>query len=146
MRLNVVFTIIISLLFSSCGRKINEEKQDYINIILFDKASSLVELVNKEIYSDSSFNYKIGGYGDPNVYVVLMHNSSDKIIELNLSEIKKTRLVDSDTLDFNDWFNMNNENINYLVFKEDFVKTEKEVNYKNKISLYEIYILARSVE
>ncbi|PZX58406.1 hypothetical protein LV84_01614 [Algoriphagus ratkowskyi] len=146
MRIYLINSIVIIFLLFSCNGRRSKQDLSSFKIILFESSDRNIRLMDSMIYSDSSFNYRIEGYGHPNIYVVLTHSHLDENLNINFSNIEIVELVDSDTIEFNDWFAIDNDEKTYIVFKEDFERLKTEKDKDRKIKLYEIYVLAKSIE
>jgi hypothetical protein len=146
MRVREFYIFVFILLLSSCTSEVINSDSNSKRIILLDAGLKNIRNTSEDVNSDSIFSYRIDGYGHPNVYVDLIHSPLDIISEINFSNLKKHKLIDSDTLGFNDWFAIDNNEEIYIIFMEDYEELISEEIKNKKIRLYKIYVIARSIE
>lgn len=136
----------ISFLFILLNCRPKEgETQIKKDIIIFNNLNDSVSFHNNSIDANPRYYYK-KSYGNPNVYVMLYHSPSNDIHTIRKEELLQNNLIDSDTVDFDFWFHLDDSNVApYLLLQEDYLDLIGAIEIK-KVKIYEIYVQANSIE
>lgn len=137
------FLLAVLISIVSCDERKENMLSSEKTIFILDDRSESIQFKSYSDEANSHFVFRITGYGNPNIYVSLLHPPSKGIHSFDLKELKKENLIDSDTLDFNFWFLLGENKENFIVLKKELESLEK--GKINQVKIYGVDILAHSI-